>query len=171
MIYLFSRLKLKIFGAKIGVNCKIHNPLVYNPKNFEFGSHCYLGPQARIYARGNVRIGDGTIIGPRLTIHSSNHDFNSLDYLPYGENYIHKEVIIGKGVWIGDSVIINPGAVIPDGCVIGAGSVVRGKLEPYKIYIGNPAVLYAERPNLELCVSLVKNKNFYLGRSCDVARS
>lgn len=160
--YALSTLILNLKGASIGRNTKMHFPIVVSPNKLRVGERCYIGPQGSIYARGGVYIGDGTIIGPRVIIHSSNHIFNSPSRMPYEHGYNHKAVSIGRGVWIGDSVIIAPGTVIPDGCIIGAGSVVRGALTPYAIYFGNPASLIKIRTDVDKCVALIKNSEYYI---------
>lgn len=48
-------------------------------------------------------------------------------------------IVIGNDVWIGNDVILLPGVTIGDGAVIGAGSVVIKDVEPYAVYVGNPA--------------------------------
>jgi acetyltransferase-like isoleucine patch superfamily enzyme len=51
------------------------------------------------------------------------------------------EITIENDVWIGHGAMLLPGAHIPNGTVIGANSVVSKKLEPFGIYVGNPAKL------------------------------
>lgn len=51
------------------------------------------------------------------------------------------KITIGNDVWIGYGAMILPGANIPDGAVIGANSIITKELEPYGIYVGNPAKL------------------------------
>lgn len=48
-------------------------------------------------------------------------------------------VTIENDVWIGTGVVILSGVTIHDGAVVGAGSVVTKDVEPYAIYVGNPA--------------------------------
>lgn len=48
-------------------------------------------------------------------------------------------IIIGNDVWIGNNVTILQGVSIGDGAVIGAGAVVTKDVEPYAVYVGNPA--------------------------------
>ena len=61
---------------------------------------------------------------------------------PFREWGLSKGIVtIGNDVWIGQDAFILSGTVIPNGCVIGARSVVSGSLEPYGIYVGNPARL------------------------------
>jgi acetyltransferase-like isoleucine patch superfamily enzyme len=50
-------------------------------------------------------------------------------------------IVIGDDVWIGTDALILPGVTIHQGAIIGAGSVVAKDIEPYAIYVGNPARL------------------------------
>lgn len=56
-----------------------------------------------------------------------------------------RKIKIGNDVWIGENCIIVDGSEIGDGCIIGAGSVVRGKIEPYSIVMGNPGAIVGSR--------------------------
>lgn len=49
------------------------------------------------------------------------------------------EVIIESDVWIGAASTILPGAIIRRGSVVAAGSIVRGELQPDRMYAGVPA--------------------------------
>lgn len=122
------------------------------PANLRIADYVYIGPQAYIHALGNVTIGRGTIIGPRLTIHSSNHVFKDATAIPYDERFEKKGVVIRENVWIGANVILVPGAEIGEGAVIGAGSVVAGKIPDHAIVVGNPAkvIRYRDKEHYEL---------------------
>ena len=48
-------------------------------------------------------------------------------------------IVIGNDVWIGNNVTMLSGITIGDGAIIGAGSVVTKDVEPYAVYVGNPA--------------------------------
>ena len=48
-------------------------------------------------------------------------------------------VKIGNNVFIGTRTIILGGTTIGDNSIIGAGSVVKGKIPPNEIWVGNPA--------------------------------
>jgi chloramphenicol O-acetyltransferase type B len=52
---------------------------------------------------------------------------------------------IGNDVWFGTDVTVVSGAQIGDGCVIGANAVVRGRIPPYTIAVGNPAAVVKAR--------------------------
>jgi len=48
-------------------------------------------------------------------------------------------------VWLGHGCTILSGANIGDGTIIGAKSVVRGRVPPYTIVMGNPAIIVRYR--------------------------
>ena len=65
--------------------------------------------------------------------------------MPYGDDYVLKDVIIGDAVWVGMNVLILPGANVGEGAIIQAGSVVHGVIPPCAIAGGNPAKVFAWR--------------------------
>ena len=71
-------------------------------QNISIGDYVYIGPNASVWRTGGVQIVDSVIVGPRVTIHNSNHDYDSGDYLPYGKETVLKPVTIEKCVWIAD---------------------------------------------------------------------
>ncbi len=109
-------------GVKIGDNCRLYT--------LEFSSEPYL-----------VEIGDNVVIatGTQFITHDGgawlfyDHDDHSNDINVFGK------IKVGSNCFIGINCIILPGSVIGDNCVIGAGSVVRGKIEPDSVVMGNPA--------------------------------
>ncbi|MGT2432011.1 acyltransferase [Cupriavidus basilensis] len=50
-------------------------------------------------------------------------------------------VKIGDFSFVGMGSILMPGCQIGRGCIIGAGTVVRGRVEDYSIYVGNPGAV------------------------------
>lgn len=52
---------------------------------------------------------------------------------------LDKDIIVEEDVWIATNVTLLMGAHIGRGAVLGAGSVIRSKVPPYAMVIGNPA--------------------------------
>ena len=116
----------------------------YNIENLQAHGPIYIGPGSWISLIGHLLIGQGTIIGPRVKIHTGNHNYNS-DMLPYGKDFIVKDVHIGENVWIGADVTILPGVHIGDGAVVGACSCVTKDVPAMAIVGGNPAKIIKHR--------------------------
>jgi acetyltransferase-like isoleucine patch superfamily enzyme len=125
------------------------------PSNLEIGENTVFNGNLYLNCEGGVTIGNFCHIAQGLTLYSSNHDWKSTKYVPYGKSNICKRVIIGNAVWICANVTILPGVEIGNGAIIGAGSVVRKNVKPGHVVTGNPAITIAER-NMNLFNSLYK---------------
>lgn len=55
------------------------------------------------------------------------------------QNEYDKDVLVDEDVWMGARVTLLAGVHIGRGAEIGTGAVVRGKVPPYAVVIGNPA--------------------------------
>lgn len=62
---------------------------------------------------------------------------------------LDKDIIVEEDVWMATNVTLLMGTHIGRGAVIGAGSVVRSKVPPYAMVIGNPAKIVGFKFNPE----------------------
>lgn len=114
-------------------------------KGFSIGDYVGMGDFCYLGCYGGVVIGDETIIGERLLIHSDIHDFSDMKKNIRDLECIKRPVNIGKRCWIGSNVIILGGVNIGDDCVIGAGSIVTKSFPDGSVIGGNPASLIKSR--------------------------
>ena len=136
-------MRFRLFFARkispgISKKANIHKGarIVGDGKNLIIEEHAALG--VNCICSSSVFIGKHTMMGPDVTIYTSNHFFNIEKNVFDGS--IDKPVYIGQHCWIGKSVIILPGAHIGNYCIVGAGAVVPGKNYPdYSVIVGNPA--------------------------------
>lgn len=102
--------------------------------NVGLGSHGFWG------CAGGIEVGDDTIFGNFVSLHSENHNFNNPNIPIRLQGVNRKGITIGKNCWIGSKVTILDGVILEDNCIIAAGSVVlSGKYEQNSIYGGVPA--------------------------------
>ena len=87
-----------------------------------------------------MKIGRGVLIGANCTFAPTNHNFERADIAISKQRFQPSRggVVIEDDVWIGASSVLLDGALIRSGAVVGAGSLVRGELEAYTVYAGNP---------------------------------
>jgi acetyltransferase-like isoleucine patch superfamily enzyme len=111
--------------------------------NIHLGHGVTIGPFVTIYAQASVTIGDGTLIGPCVSIVDFDHDLSTPEAI--GEVGTKKPVSVGRHCWIGSNAVILKGVTMGDNCVVGAGSVVTKSFPNDSIIAGNPAKLIRRR--------------------------
>ncbi|MFV0423085.1 acyltransferase [Oleidesulfovibrio sp.] len=110
----------------------------------EIGEGSALTPYLLLNAGADVRIGKGTIIGPRASINASEHVFQR--NTPVRQSgYEHKAITIGNDCWLAANVSVVKGVTIADGSVVGANAVVTKDTVPYSVNAGVPARQIGER--------------------------
>ncbi|MFL7943682.1 acyltransferase [Priestia megaterium] len=145
-----------------GENLTVKKPYnFFSPQNISLGNHVHIGSGAYWDAKGKIIIEDNVIIGPRSTLWSRNHNYDSNQYIPYDFNDILKPIIIESNVWIGINVSICPGVTIGEGSVIAMGAVVTKNVPPLSIVGGNPAVVIKKR-DPEKYYTLKKQGKLYI---------
>lgn len=105
--------------------------------NIHLGNDVFFNFNCVILDVVEVRIGNGTQIGPAVQIYAADHPRDAegrRSGLEFG-----RPVVIGENVWIGGGAIILPGVTIGDDAVIGAGSVVTRDVAAGTTVVGNPA--------------------------------
>lgn len=148
-------------GCKINYVCQGFNSIeIGNPQNFKIDKTSHLKSDTFIECQGGVEIGAFFHTGRGLTIFSSNHDYNSKDFIPYGRESICKKVTIKDFVWCGANVTILPGVTIGEGCIIGAGSVVTQNIPDYAIAAGNPAKVIKYR-DVDTFLKLKEERKYF----------
>jgi virginiamycin A acetyltransferase len=92
------------------------------------------------YTGNGVHIGRDVAIAANCTFAPVNHEYadRSTPIRRQGFRPSKGGIVVGDDVWIGANCVLLDGTVIGDGCVVAAGCVVRGTLEPYHVYGGNP---------------------------------
>jgi len=111
------------------------------------GADCAINSGTVMYTGNGITLGDAVLIAANCTLAPTNHAIADRDRRIRDQGFMPSRggIVIEDDVWLGANVVVLDGAHIAKGCVIAAGAVVRGKLEPYGIYAGVPAVRVGER--------------------------
>jgi len=127
----------QLFGA-MGAGSAIRAPVYV-----DYGCHIHVGRDVflnygcTLLDVCEIRVGDGTQIGPMVQLLAADHPREAglrADGLETG-----RPVTIGANVWIGGGALILPGVRVGDDAVIGAGAVVTRDVAPGTTVAGNPA--------------------------------
>ena len=118
------------------------------PLNVCYGNHVSIGEDffanmgLMLIDDGEITIGDRVMIGPNVTIVTSNHPIHP-NLRKNGEMYT-LPVIIEDNVWIGCNVVICAGVKVGSGSTIGAGSVVTHDIPSNVFAAGIPCKIIRE---------------------------
>jgi acetyltransferase-like isoleucine patch superfamily enzyme len=111
--------------------------------SLEIGSNCSLGEYLHITCIGSISIGNGVLMGRRITITDNSHgntSFSDLKIKPTDRPLIAKgKIVIEDNVWIGDKATILSGVHISRGAIIAANAVVSKDVPAYSVVGGIPA--------------------------------
>jgi maltose O-acetyltransferase len=146
----------------IGSGVVVKKGTFSSPEKIALADYVYIGPGSFWDARGGIEIGEGTIIAPRSTLISYNHNYLSVISVPYDSTDKLAPIRIGKGTWVGINVSITAGVTIGDGCIIAMGSVVTKDIPSYTICGGNPCKVIKLRENAEAARELIDKGSFHI---------
>lgn len=119
-----------------------YKQFIYTPKLI-IGANCSIGEYIHITCIGSIIIGNGVLMGRRITITDNSHgetEIGDLKIQPTERPLITKGIIkIDDNVWIGDKVTIVSGVHIGEGAVIAANAVVCKDVPAFSVVGGVPA--------------------------------
>ncbi len=146
---------LSVNGMEIGDNVSIGRNSIIECTGvirelgcgIKIGNNVGISPNAFIAARGFIEIGDNTIFGPGVSIHSENHSFSDKSIPIRKQPSIRKGVKIGNDCWIGSKSIILDDVEIGNGVVVAAGAVITKSIPDFAVVGGVPAKVLKFRGN------------------------
>jgi acetyltransferase-like isoleucine patch superfamily enzyme len=111
------------------------------------GEGSYINSGTVIYSGNGVDIGKHVLIAANCTLAPVSHDYKDRERLIVKQRFRPSKggIVIEDDVWIGVNTVILDGSFIRKGCVVGALSLVKGELQEYGIYAGNPLTKTGER--------------------------
>lgn len=135
---------LRAMFASVGEGVYIEPPLHANwgGRHVHVGDRVYANFNLTLVDDGEIRIGDGVMFGPNVTVTTAGHPV--LPELRRVAAQFNLPVTIGDNVWIGSGVQIMPGVTIGDDTVIGAGSVVTRDIPAGVVAVGTPCRVVRE---------------------------
>lgn len=131
----WRRAILRIFGAKVGVGCRIDpSARIWAPWNLDIGDYVGIGESVGLYTVDNIKIGSKVTISQRVFVCTASHDIAYLD-----RPLVHAPIVVCDHAWIAAEAMLHPGVTVGEGAVIAARAVLRGKAPAWTVWAGNPA--------------------------------
>ena len=133
---------LRMFGARVGKGLVMSKPNVNikYPWRLSIGDHVWVGEGTWIYNLDHVTIGNHVNIAQGAMLLTGNHNYKSDEF-----ELMNGPIILEDGVFIGAKAVVCPNVTCKSHSVLAVGSVATANLEPYKIYMGVPAVYKKDR--------------------------
>ena len=137
----WRRFLLHTFGADVADECDVRGSArVWYPPNLKLGHRALIGPRVICYNMDLVTLGEYALVSQGAHLCSGNHDIHS-----QGFELFAKPIHIGAHAWVAADAFVAPGVTIGEGAVLGARGVAFSDLDPWTLYVGNPAKLRSRR--------------------------
>ncbi len=140
-LHRWRRLVLLAFGAMIGRGTRVHASVaIWLPRNLELGEQVLIGPGARLYNQGVIRIGAWSVISQRAHLCASTHQIDDPNF-----QLECRPIAVGERCWVAAEAFVGPGVTMGDGAVLAARGALFEDATADGIYRGNPATLVRQR--------------------------
>lgn len=141
LFYGWRNMLLRLFGAKIGNNCKIRSSIkVWAPWNIELGDFVAIGQNTELYSVDKIIVGTKVAISQGAYICTASHDIST-----HSKPLITAPIIINSFAWVAADAFVGMGVTIGEGAVVGARACVFKDVAPWTVVGGNPAKFIKER--------------------------
>ena len=127
------------FLKRVGKNFQVAlYAKIEHPEGIVVGDNVYVGHGSWLSGlRGGIILADEVMLGPFVTMVSSNHTMENRSFR-FGPG-VGAEIRVGFGTWIAAGATIIAGTTIGDSCLIAAGAVVNQDIPANSIAAGIPA--------------------------------
>lgn len=132
----WRRLILVAFGADISPTANVFGSVtIWHPKNLRIGDCSVIGPRVNLYSMAPIDIGRYVVISQRSHLCCGTHDTRKANF-----QIKAKSITVKDNAWVCAEAFVGPGATIGTGAVLAARAVAFEDLADWTIYSGNPAV-------------------------------
>ena len=107
---------------------------IWYPKNLRMDDYTIIADGVNCYNMAPVCIGGGSVVSQGAFLCGGTHDYTRLD-----RPLVSKPIFIEQDCWVAAEAFVGPGVRIGRGAILGARAVAFSDLEPWTIYVGNPA--------------------------------
>jgi putative colanic acid biosynthesis acetyltransferase WcaF len=140
-LYLWRRFLLQCFGARMATKTDVRGSArIWYPPYLIMDERSILAEGVNCYNMAPIHIKCGVIVSQRAHLCAGTHDIDDDNFQLQA-----KPIVIGRNCWIAAEAFVGPGVSIGDGAVLGARAVTFRDLQPWTVYVGNPAMPKRQR--------------------------
>lgn len=133
---------LRLFGAKISWKAYIYSNVdIWAPWNLSIDKYGTLARGVTCYNIAPINIRARAVVSQGVYLCTGTHNYRDKAF-----PLIAKPINIGARAWICAKAFVGPGVTIGNGAILAASGVAFHDLDPWTIYIGNPATPKSSRP-------------------------
>jgi len=137
----WRRLLLRTFGAEIAPTCWVYGSVrIWLPSNLQMGAYAVIGRGATVYNMSRISLGDYAIVSQGAHLCTGTHDIEDPNF-----QLKSRPITIGPRAWVAADAFVGPGVRVGEGAVLGARGCALRDLDPWTVYIGNPAQVLRKR--------------------------
>jgi len=131
----WRRVVLKAFGAKVQPRSDVRGSArVWYPPNLTLGEGALIGPKVICYNMAPIELERFALVSQRAHLCAGNHDIDDPSFRLFST-----PILLRAYSWVAADAFVAPGVTLGEGAVLGARAVAFKDLEPWTLYIGNPA--------------------------------
>lgn len=140
----WRRLLLSIFGAKMAERSDVKGSArIWYPPNLVMCRRTILADHVNCYNMAPITVEEGAVVSQGAYLCAGTHDIDDVEF-----SLITREIVIGRYSWVAAEAFVGPGVTVGEGAVLGARAVAFRDLEPWTVYVGNPAKSLRARKRL-----------------------
>ncbi len=137
----WRRFLLHLFGAEVAKVCDVRGSArVWYPPNLVLGHRALIGPRVNCYNMAKIEVGEYALVSQGAHLCAGNHDIDDPDF-----QLISAPITLKSRSWVAAEAFVGPGVTLGEGSVLGARAVALRDLEPWTLYVGNPASMRRTR--------------------------
>ncbi|HLH94773.1 MAG TPA: putative colanic acid biosynthesis acetyltransferase [Xanthobacteraceae bacterium] len=134
-LHAWRRLLLRLFGAKVAPTAGIYpSARIWSPANLEMDEYAFVGPKVIVYSIAKISFAPYSLASQGAHICAGTHDIEDAGFQLHA-----RPIVVGYRAWIAAEAFVGPGVTIGDGAVLGARACAFHDLDPWTVYVGNPA--------------------------------
>lgn len=131
----WRRFLLRLFGADLAPRCDVRGSArIWYPPNLRLARGALIAERVDCYNMAMVSLDEGALVSQGAHLCTGNHDIDAASF-----QLIAKPIHLGRRSWVAADAFVAPGVTLGEGAVLGARAAAFKDLQPWTLYIGNPA--------------------------------